>query len=50
MYICIHLQLESSCYHYVCMHVGECCAADYQFGVTSQVSVSEDIQDKIQVG
>ena len=38
----VYTRWHGYCAH-VCLHVGECCAADYQFGVTSQVSVSEDI-------
>ena len=38
----VYTRWHGHCAH-VCLHVGECCAADYQFGVTSQVSMSEDI-------
>ena len=32
---------------YNIIHVGECCPADYQFGVASQVPVWENVNDHI---
>ena len=49
MYKCIY-SLNPFVTTMCALPVGECRAADYQFGVTGQVPVSEDIQDKIQVG